>query len=103
MLFQFGYVLLGLRDCTTFILATPDFQKEDEQDDLVIGGAGFIGNIDFFGDVRDRKALEKALVGVEAIFYEAAVVGVGQFMYEIRRYVKVNTPGAATLLDILAG
>lgn len=53
------------------------------------------------GDVRDRDALQKALRDVEVIFYEAAAVGVGQSMYEVRRYVEVNTIGAANLLDIL--
>src|SRR5215831_9287859 len=53
------------------------------------------------GDVRDCEALRKAIQGVEAIFYQAAAVGVGQSMYEVRRYVEVNTLGAANLLDIL--
>jgi len=56
------------------------------------------------GDVRDRERLEKCLLsdGIEVVFHEAAVVGVGQSMYEIRRYVDVNSVGTATLLDILA-
>lgn len=55
------------------------------------------------GDVRDRTALKDALDGIEVIFYYAAAVGVGQSMYEIRRYVDANTLGGANLLDILAG
>jgi dTDP-L-rhamnose 4-epimerase len=51
------------------------------------------------GDVRDREAVGKALAGVEVIFHHAAAVGVGQSMYEIERYVSVNTLGAATLLE----
>ncbi len=54
------------------------------------------------GDVRDRDALQEALDGIEVIFHEAAVVGVGQSMYEVARYVDVNTRGTAVLLDILA-
>jgi dTDP-L-rhamnose 4-epimerase len=55
------------------------------------------------GDVRDRDALQKCLLnGIEVVFHQAAVVGVGQSMYEIRRYVDVNSVGTATLLDILA-
>ncbi len=54
------------------------------------------------GDVRDRDALCRAIDGVHVIFHEAASVGVGQSMYEIRRYTDVNTLGTATLLDILA-
>jgi dTDP-L-rhamnose 4-epimerase len=54
------------------------------------------------GDVRDRDALQKALDGIEVVYHEAAAVGVGQSMYQIRHYMDVNTVGGATLLDILA-
>jgi len=60
-------------------------------------------NIEFIrGDVRDRDALKKAVQGVDGIFHLAAAVGVGQSMYEIKRYVEVNSLGGAVLLDILA-
>jgi dTDP-L-rhamnose 4-epimerase len=54
------------------------------------------------GDVRRRPNLRAALRDVEIVFHEAAAVGVGQSMYEIRRYVDVNTNGGAVLLDVLA-
>lgn len=54
------------------------------------------------GDVRDRERLAQALDGIEVVFHQAAFVGVGQSMYEIRRYVDGNSVGGATLLDILA-
>ncbi len=53
-------------------------------------------------DVRDYQALKKALLRADVIFHLAAIVGVGQSQYEIRRYVEVNTLGTANLLDILA-
>jgi dTDP-L-rhamnose 4-epimerase len=53
------------------------------------------------GDVRDREALARAVDGVEVIFHQAAAVGVGQSMYEIRHYVDHNTLGTANLLEIL--
>ncbi len=53
------------------------------------------------GDVCDREVLSKALDGVEAVYHEAAAVGVGQSMYQIEHYVKVNTLGTALLLDLL--
>ena len=53
-------------------------------------------------DVRDRDALARALVGVEAVFHYAAAVGVAQSQYQIRHYLDVNVTGTATLLDILA-
>ena len=54
-----------------------------------------------FGDIRDRGVLKNAIEGVEVIFHEAAAVGVGQSMYEIERYVEVNTTATARMLDIL--
>jgi dTDP-L-rhamnose 4-epimerase len=53
------------------------------------------------GDCRDREAVRRALEGVEAIFHQAAAVGVGQSMYEIERYVAANTLGTAVLLEAI--
>ncbi|MDT0651191.1 SDR family NAD(P)-dependent oxidoreductase [Autumnicola edwardsiae] len=53
------------------------------------------------GDVRDKEAVEKALDGVHAVFHLAAMVGVGQSMYQIRDYTAVNNLGTATLLEAL--
>ncbi len=54
------------------------------------------------GDIRSRDELKKALKGREIVFHQAAVVGVGQSMYEIKRYSESNILGTANLLDILA-
>lgn len=60
-------------------------------------------NIEFVkADIRGKKALRNALKNIDIIFHLAAAVGVGQSMYEIERYMSVNTGGAAILLDILA-
>ena len=53
------------------------------------------------GDVRDPDAVGKALKGIDAVYHFAATVGVGQSMYEIRRYTDVNNLGTATLLEAL--
>jgi dTDP-L-rhamnose 4-epimerase len=53
------------------------------------------------GDVRDREALRRALLGVDAVIHLAARVGVGQSMYEIADYTSVNTHGTACLLEAL--
>ena len=53
------------------------------------------------GDVRDRRAVDRALEGVDAVVHLAARVGVGQSMYEIVDYAAVNTTGTATLLEAL--
>lgn len=54
-----------------------------------------------YGDVRDRDALRRALQGVDVVFHQAAAVGVGQSMYQVHRYIDVNTRGTAVLLDLL--
>jgi dTDP-L-rhamnose 4-epimerase len=51
------------------------------------------------GDVRDRDAVVKALDGVDYLFHQAALVGVPQSMYDIRRYAEINSLGGATVLD----
>src|SRR5215207_2233314 len=51
------------------------------------------------GDVRDREAVGKALDGVDAVVHLAAAVGVGQSMYEIERYMSINTIGCAVVLE----
>lgn len=53
------------------------------------------------GDVTNPKDLEKALEGIDALYHEAAVVGVGQSMYEIEKYVLNNILGTARLLEFL--
>jgi dTDP-L-rhamnose 4-epimerase len=52
-------------------------------------------------DVRDRRAVRKALTGVTHVCHFAAAVGVGQSMYEIERYTDVNNRGTAVLLEEL--
>jgi dTDP-L-rhamnose 4-epimerase len=54
-----------------------------------------------FGDVRDQETLRKSIEGVEVIFHQAAVVGVGQSMYRINYYIDSNTVGTAKMLDLL--
>jgi dTDP-L-rhamnose 4-epimerase len=54
-----------------------------------------------FGDVGDEKLLKGALRDVEAIYHQAAAVGVGQSMYEIKKYVDANTSATAKLLEVL--
>ena len=53
------------------------------------------------GDVCDSSLLARTLDGIEAVFHEAAEVGVGQSMYEMQRYVRANDLGTAALLEAL--
>jgi len=54
-----------------------------------------------FEDIRNESVLARAIEDVEVIFHEAAAVGVGQSMYQVEKYVEVNTMATAKLLDIL--
>src|SRR5207245_5251300 len=51
------------------------------------------------GDLRDRATIDRALAGVGVVFHQAAMVGNGQSMHDIRRYIDVNAVGTATLLE----
>ncbi len=53
------------------------------------------------GDVCDPNVVSSSLEGVEAVFHQAAEVGVGQSMYEIQRYVRANNLGTAVLLEAI--
>ncbi len=54
------------------------------------------------GDVRDARAVTRALEGVDVVFHFAAMVGVSQSMYKVHDYVDVNSGGTAVLLECLA-
>jgi dTDP-L-rhamnose 4-epimerase len=53
------------------------------------------------GDVRSPHDVRRALDGMDAVYHLAAAVGVGQSMYQIRRYADLNQLGTATLLEAL--
>jgi len=59
-------------------------------------------NIEFFKyDIRDKSLLEKVINEVDIIYHLAAMVGVGQSMYQIKKYYDVNVNGTANLLNLL--
>ena len=53
------------------------------------------------GDVEDPSAVREALDGCDGVAHLAAMVGVGQSMYQIERYTRVNDVGTAVLLEAL--
>jgi dTDP-L-rhamnose 4-epimerase len=55
------------------------------------------------GDIRDAQALAPLVREADVVFHLAALVGVGQSMYQVRRYTDVNAVGMATLLEVLSG
>jgi len=53
------------------------------------------------GDIRDAALVKSSLEGVDAVYHFAAMVGVGQSMYQVGDYVGVNDLGTAVLLQAL--
>ena len=51
------------------------------------------------GSVTDAGAVAQVLEGIDVVFHHAALVGVGQSMYDIAHYCHVNTVGAGILLE----
>jgi len=61
------------------------------------------GGVDLYiGDVREPKTIAAALRGIDCVVHLAALVGVGQSMYQMADYVDVNVRGTAVLLEALA-
>jgi dTDP-L-rhamnose 4-epimerase len=88
-LLQAGHNVRVLDQLTPQVHPTgpPDYLSEDVE--LIVG------------DIRDRNLVKQALSEVDVVFHFAATVGVGQSMYEISRYMSVNTQGTAELLQAI--
>ena len=54
------------------------------------------------GSIQNREAVERVALTADAVIHLAAMVGVGQSMYQVERYVDTNTRGTSVLLDVLA-
>ncbi len=52
-------------------------------------------------DIRDKQSLGSIIAEVDAIYHLAAMLGIGQSMYQIERFVDVNSRGSAILLDFI--
>src|SRR5262245_11979177 len=54
------------------------------------------------GDIRDLDAVARVVREADVVFHLAALVAVGQSMYQPRRFTDVNAMGMATLLEVIA-
>jgi len=54
------------------------------------------------GSILDPLIVSKALENIDVVYHEAAAVGVGQSMYQIRHYTETNALGTAVLLEAIA-
>lgn len=71
-------------------------QVHDEKPDYLNEEAEYV-----WGDVRDRELMTGLLEDADVLNHQASAVGVGQSMYEIEKYVEVNTLATARILDII--
>jgi dTDP-L-rhamnose 4-epimerase len=53
------------------------------------------------GSVCDADLVDAALQGVDVVYHLAALTGVGQSMYQVDEYTRVNVGGTSTLLQCL--
>ena len=53
------------------------------------------------GDIRDSELVKRIVLENDAIIHLASMVGIGQSMYQVKRYIETNTEGTANLLDAL--
>ncbi|MGD2279142.1 MAG: NAD-dependent epimerase/dehydratase family protein, partial [Candidatus Omnitrophota bacterium] len=51
--------------------------------------------------ILNEDAFYNAVKDADVLFHQAAVVGVGQSMYQVRRYVEQNSLGAGAMLDVI--
>ena len=59
-------------------------------------------NVKFIqGDVRNAEQLIECLQDIDVVYHLAAAVGVAQSMYQVQRFIDVNSHGTANLLDVL--
>ena len=54
-----------------------------------------------YGKIGDRELIQRILTGVDVVFHEAALVGVGQSMGQISRYMNDNTLETAKFLEAM--
>jgi dTDP-L-rhamnose 4-epimerase len=71
-------------------------QVHAEEPDYLNDGAEYV-----WGDIRDRELVADLLADADVLNHQASAVGVGQSMYEIEKYVDVNTLGTARILDVI--
>ena len=53
------------------------------------------------GDIKDKNLWRKVLSDVDAVIHLAAMVGVGQSMYQPVRYIMANTVGTAIMYEVI--
>lgn len=100
-----GAGFIGSHLCKALLEKGHDVKIFDSFDPQVHRGPRHpdLGDISLIeGDIRDTSTVRRALRDVEVVFHQCAAVGVTQSMFQIRKYVDVNSIGTATLLDLLA-
>ena len=88
---------MGLEVTIFDILEEQVHGKNKKPPDYLNANARFIQ-----GSVTNYEKLKELVLTHDVIFHLAAMVGVGQSMYQIQKYVEYNILGTSNLLDIIA-
>lgn len=88
--------LVKKHDVTVFDNLTPQVHKGGKKPEYLNPKAEFVR-----GDVGDAK-IKEMLKDYDIVYHEAASVGVGQSMYQVKDYVGSNTYATSNLLQALA-
>jgi dTDP-L-rhamnose 4-epimerase len=91
-----SHVVDALLDRGDDVVVLDSFESQVHLD----GAPVLAGDVEVIhGNVGDPDAADRALRGVDRIVHLAAVVGVGQSMYETARYVRENSLATAVFLE----
>jgi dTDP-L-rhamnose 4-epimerase len=102
-----GAGFIGSHLVDNLLSAGHDITVLDDLEPQVHGNSGQIPeylakNIHFIkGDIRNKQLVKETLKDIEVIYHLAAMVGIGQSMYQVDKYTDINMTGTARLLDIL--
>jgi dTDP-L-rhamnose 4-epimerase len=88
---------MGLKVTVFDILEEQVHGKEKKIPNYLNENAHFIQ-----GSVTNYEKLKDLVLNHDVVFHLAAMVGVGQSMYQIQKYVEHNILGTSNLLDIIA-
>ena len=88
---------LGLEVTVFDILEEQVHGKNKKPPDYLNSNAHFIQ-----GSVTNYEKLKELVLNHDVVFHLAAMVGVGQSMYQIQKYIEHNILGTSNLLDIIA-
>jgi dTDP-L-rhamnose 4-epimerase len=91
-----GHVVTALRDAGHDVTVLDSLHPAAHRRRPALGAG------DLVADLRDRAAVDRALIGVDLVVHQAAMVGMGVDLTDLPEYVGSNDLGTAVLLAAMA-